>query len=195
MAGAIASYDEAIKLNPDRAEVYLKRGIAHRLQGALDRAIEDFDKATALDPTTTRNDRAVAEAYSNHGQIQLTNLRPEEAIIDFERALRIYPAEIKPYFDRGEARILIEDFAGAIEDLDVYLTREKSDAFGKALAVADRSLAKHLLGRDNEAKKDLESIANLTPELREGMLRHVRELEVQLMILRQIRAQKKKSIS
>jgi hypothetical protein len=61
--------------------------------------------------------------------------------------------------------------------------------------VADRSLAKHLLGRDNEAKKDLESIANLTPELREGMLRHVRELEVQLMILRQIRAQKKKSIS
>jgi tetratricopeptide (TPR) repeat protein len=195
LAGAIASYDEAIKLNPDRAEVYLKRGIAHRLQGALDRAIEDFDKATALDPTTTRNDRAVAEAYSNHGQIQLTNLRPEEAIIDFERALRIYPAEIKPYFDRGEARILIEDFAGAIEDLDVYLTREKSDAFGKALAVADRSLAKHLLGRDNEAKKDLESIANLTPELREGMLRHVRELEVQLMILRQIRAQKKKSIS
>jgi tetratricopeptide (TPR) repeat protein len=195
LAGAIASYDEAIKLNPDRAEVYLKRGIAHRLQGALDRAIEDFDKATALDPTTTRNDRAVAEAYSNHGQIQLTNLRPEEAIINFERALRIYPAEIKPYFDRGEARILIEDFAGAIEDLDVYLTREKSDAFGKALAVADRSLAKHLLGRDNEAKKDLESIANLTPELREGMLRHVRELEVQLMILRQIRAQKKKSIS
>jgi tetratricopeptide (TPR) repeat protein len=75
LAGAIASYDEAIKLNPDRAEVYLKRGIAHRLQGALDRAIEDFDKATALDPTTTRNDRAVAEAYSNHGQIQLTNLR------------------------------------------------------------------------------------------------------------------------
>lgn len=194
LAGAIASYDEAVKLKPKRAETYLERGIAFRMQGTLDKAIDDFDTATALDAKSTRNNRAVAGAYVNHGQIQLNDLRPEDAIVAFEKALRTYPAEMRPYFDRGEARILIEDFAGAIADFDAYLTTH-NDPFSKALAQADRSLAKHLLGRDDEAKRDLEAIPNLTTELRQGVLGHVRELEARLMILRQIRAQKRKTIA
>ena len=195
LAGAIASYDDAIKVNPEWSEAYLKRGIALRMQGALDKAIEDFDKATTLDPASTRNNRAVADAYENHGQIQLSNLRPEDAIVDFEKALRIYPAGTRPYFDRGEARILIEDFARAIEDFDTYLTKEKWDAFNKALAQANRSLAKHLLGRDDEAKRDLKSIASLPTEAREAVLRHIEEVEVRLMIMRHIRTQRRKTIA
>jgi tetratricopeptide (TPR) repeat protein len=195
LAGAIAICDEAIKLNPGSAEMYVKRGIAFRLQGALDKAIQDFDKATALDPATTRNERSVADAYLNHGQIQLSDLRPEDAIVDFEKALRIFPANSRPYFDRAEARILVEDFVGAIADLDTYLTREKPESFSKALALADRSLAKHLLRHDTEAKKDFDSIPDLPPELKNGVLMHMGQLEAQLKILRVLRSQQKKSVA
>jgi tetratricopeptide (TPR) repeat protein len=195
LAGAIASYSDAIKVKPEWAEAYLKRGVALRMQGALDKAIEDFDKATALDPASTRNNRTIADAYGNHGQIQLSNLRPEDAIVDFEKALRIYPAGTRPYFDRGEAHILIEDFTRAIEDFDTYLTKEKWDAFNKALAQANRSLAKHFLGRDDEAKGDLKSIANLAPAEKKAVLQHMEELEVRLMIMRHIRSQRRKTIA
>jgi tetratricopeptide (TPR) repeat protein len=195
LAAAIAIYDEAIKVNPARAEMYVKRGIAFRLQGALDKAIQDFDKATDLEPAVLGNDRAVADAYGNHGQILLSNLRPEDAIVAFEKALRIYPANPRPYFDRAEARILVEDFAGAIEDINTYLTSDRWDPFSRGLALADRSLAKHLLGRDDEAKKDLESIPNISEELKEGMLKHIGMLEAQLMILRHLRSQQKKVIA
>lgn len=195
LATAIAIYDEAIKGNPAWAEMYVKRGIAFRLQGALEKAIQDFDQAGALDPAVLKNDRAVADAYGNHGQILMTNLQPEDAIVSFEKALRIYPANVRPFFDRAEARILVEDFAGAIEDLNTYLTKEKWDGFSKALALADRSLAKRLLGRDNEAKKDLESIPDISPELRKGLLRHIAEIEARLMILRRLRSLEKKTVA
>ena len=194
-AGAIAIYDEAIKLNPAWAEMYIKRGITFRLQGALDKAIQDFDKASALDPTSIANDRAVADAYGNHGQIHLSNLRPEDAIVDFEKALRIYPANPRPYMDRGEARILIEDFAGAIDDFNIFISKEKWDPFSRAFAVGDRSLAKHFLGRDDEAKKDLESIPNLSAEWKTRVLQHMGEVEAQLLILRHLRSQQKKAIA
>jgi tetratricopeptide (TPR) repeat protein len=194
-AGAIAIYEDAIKLNPNAAAAYLKRGVAFRLQGELDKAIEDFDKATIIDPKSTLNDRAVADAYLNHGQIQLNNLRPEDGMVDFEKALRIYPAGTRPYFDRGEARILLEDFAGAIEDFDTFLKKDKPGGFSKALAVGDRSLAKHHLGRDDEARKDLESIKDLLGEWKDAMVHHTTDLEARLLILRHIRSQEKKAVA
>lgn len=194
-AGAIAIYEQAIKVNPNAATAYLKRGTAFRLQGELDKAIADFDKATIIDPRSTLNDRSVADAYLNHGQIQLTNLRPEDGLVDFEKALKIYPAGTRPYFDRGEARLLLEDFASAIEDFDTYLKKEKPDGFNKALAVADRSLAKHHLGRDDEARKDIESIKDLSTTWKDAMVRHTTDLEVRLRILRRLRAQEKRSVA
>ncbi len=195
VAGAIAIYDEAIKLNPAQAEIYVKRGTAFRLHGSLEKAIQDFDQAVALDPLAIRNDRAVAEAYTNHGQIQLHRLRPEDAIVDFDKALRIDPANLRPYLDRGEARILVEDFTGAIEDFTTYLTKEKRDTFSRSLVLAGRSLAQHFLGRDDEAKKDIEAISSLPPDLKRMVMMHVGELEAQLMILRHLRSQQKKAIA
>jgi hypothetical protein len=123
----------------------------------------------------------------------LTNLRPEDAIVDFEKALKIYPVDARPYFDRAEARILLEDFAGAIVDLNTYLGREKWDPFSKGLALADRSLAQHLLGRNDEAKKDLDSITALSEDVKQAALLHMGDLEARVMILRHLRSQQKKS--
>src|SRR4051812_7421179 len=47
---AIEDYDQAIKLNPNDADVFVNRGNAYARKGQNDRAIQDFDQALKLDP-------------------------------------------------------------------------------------------------------------------------------------------------
>src|SRR5258708_115691 len=101
-AGAGASYSRAIELRPDWAEAYVQRGYVRRMQGELDQAIIDYDKATELDPRSTRNNLGVAGAYVNHGFIRMADLHPEEAIRDFDKAIKLTKT-LPAYFHRGQA--------------------------------------------------------------------------------------------
>jgi tetratricopeptide (TPR) repeat protein len=51
---AIADYNEAIRLDPERAMAFLGRGIAFSDKGDNDRAIADFSELIRLDPKFTR---------------------------------------------------------------------------------------------------------------------------------------------
>ena len=46
----IADYDEAIRLDPENAKIYIGRGISYRHKGDYDRAIVDFNEAIRVDP-------------------------------------------------------------------------------------------------------------------------------------------------
>jgi tetratricopeptide (TPR) repeat protein len=50
--GAIADYDQAIKLNPKFGLAYKNRGKAKQEKGDLDGAIADFNRAIKLGVTT-----------------------------------------------------------------------------------------------------------------------------------------------
>src|SRR5262249_14615685 len=78
---AVESYDKAIAIKPDWAEVHYNRGLILGELNCTD-ALASFDKALAIKP-----DYAVA--LEKRGSL-LQNLgRPEEAIADYERALSI----------------------------------------------------------------------------------------------------------
>src|SRR5262245_34586194 len=49
--GAIADFDEALMLNPDRVMAWIKRGNARFNKGDLDEAVHDFNQALQLDPS------------------------------------------------------------------------------------------------------------------------------------------------
>ena len=191
---AMDSYDEAIKLRPNWAEAYLQRGFALRMKGSLDEAINDFDKATSLDTRSTRNNRSVAEAYTNRGQIRRNRLEVDNAIQDFDKAINIYSGDSQVYFQRGQARLLNEDFSGAIADFDSSLTR-LNGSFGRALVLADRSLAKRLLGHHAEAQKDLDEVLKLVKDEKQDVLMHVQILELQLDVVRKIRAKQNRLVA
>src|SRR5262249_38491274 len=42
---AVKDYDQAVKLNPNDADVFFRRGVAHGMLDDTDRAIDDFDQA------------------------------------------------------------------------------------------------------------------------------------------------------
>ena len=192
--GAILRYNKAVELNPRWAEAYLQRGYAERMSNRLDQALNDYDKATEIDPRSTKNNHAVADAYTNRGQIRQANLQPEEAIADLEKAIRLYPALSRPYETKGLARLLLEDFNGAIADFDSYLAMEKFDSLGRALVCADRSFAKLMLKKEPEAHKDFEESLKLAGKSSSAIEGRLQDLQAQLIIMRQLRAQKNKVI-
>ncbi|KAJ0181746.1 hypothetical protein K1T71_002468 [Dendrolimus kikuchii] len=52
--GALAMYDEAIKLCPENAAYYGNRSACHMMLGTYKKALEDAQKAVTLDPTFTK---------------------------------------------------------------------------------------------------------------------------------------------
>ena len=186
-AAAIDNFNKAIKLKPGWAQAYVERGIARRMNGELDQAIEDFDEATRLDSRTTQNNGGVAEAYTNHGQILAMRFQVEEAITDFDKAIKLFAGAVNPYYERGQARLLLEDFAGALADYDSYIIKEKFDRFGRARAYLERGFLKHLLGRDKEAGEDTKEGLKLAGKDAEELLRTLDVLKERLALMRQLR--------
>ncbi|HEX8174225.1 MAG TPA: tetratricopeptide repeat protein [Pyrinomonadaceae bacterium] len=191
---AIASYDKAIELNPALAVAYLQRGYARRQQGSLDKAIADYEKATELDPRTTANNWQVAEAFTNRGLRRKDRFNVDAAISDYNQAIRFYPDALQAYLERGQARILLDDFAGAIDDFTHVIEKEKRDQGRRGLAYADRSLAKLFLGKEEEAKRDFEEGRRLGIENKIDTESHLIGLEIQLRRMREIKAQRNRGV-
>jgi len=93
---AIADYSEAIRLNPNDAQVLSNRGNAFYYKGQLDRAIEDYDDAIRLQPD-------LAEAYGNRGNVYRKKGQIDRAIEEYDQAIAIEPGNAQVYADRGLA--------------------------------------------------------------------------------------------
>jgi tetratricopeptide (TPR) repeat protein len=192
--GAIANYNKAIELNPKLAIAYLQRGYARREQGSLEKAIEDYEKAAELDPRTIDNNWQVAEAYTNRGLIRKDRFDVDAAISDYNKAITLNPGALQAYLERGQARILIEDFTGAVTDFSYVIEKEKRNAGRKALAYSDRSFTKLLLGKEDEAKRDFEEGRRLSIDNKIDLESHLRGLEIQLQTMKQIRVQRNRGV-
>jgi tetratricopeptide (TPR) repeat protein len=127
---AITDCDEAIRLEPDKAQAYGQRGQAWAAKGDIESALADYEAAIRIDPsnpTLLRDqgilwrrlgdlDRALAafdhairlgfsdaSAYNERGQVWLEKGRHERAIADFNQALKIDPSLVSALINRGIA--------------------------------------------------------------------------------------------
>ena len=189
---AIVSYDRALELEPNWAEAHVQRGYARRMNHELDKALEDYDKASELDPRTTANNRVVAQAYTNHGQVLSMQLKLDEAITDFNKAIKSFRDDQRPVYERAQARLLLDELTAAIADYDAFIAAEKHDSFSRARAFAERGIAKHLLGREDEARKDVRQSLELAGESGNELMMHLALLDGRLEAARQLRTQKGK---
>jgi tetratricopeptide (TPR) repeat protein len=99
---AIDKYTDAIRANPNDAEAYFNRGIAHAVRNSYNdgddyESIEDFSEAIRLKPDFTEAYFKRGLAYSACGYHHR-----EETRADFSEAIRLKPDYAEAYFGRGD---------------------------------------------------------------------------------------------
>ena len=109
--GAIAEYNQALRLRPDFAEVYYKRGISRYKLGDLKGAILDYNQAIRLNPN-------YAGVYNHRGFTRHDLGDFSGAIRDFNQALKLNPNFPEAYQNRGITRNALGDKPGAVSDLN-----------------------------------------------------------------------------
>ena len=82
LGGALADYDQAIKLNPKNAFAYNNRGTAKEKKGDLDGALADYNQAIQLDPK-------YAAAYKDRGNAKRKKGDLQGARADFSQAVKL----------------------------------------------------------------------------------------------------------
>jgi len=92
---AIEEYDEIIRQSPD-AQAFCNRGVCLQKTGRTLEAIEDFERAIAIDPN-------LAEAFCNLGISRRKSGDPSAAISAYDRAIEIDPLLVEAYCNKGVA--------------------------------------------------------------------------------------------
>lgn len=112
----VRDLDEAIRLAPSLAKLYVNRGHCHSDTPAL--ALEDFATAIRLDPKYAVAYNARADFYASFG-------RHVEAIRDFDQAIRLAPRYMHPMYNpyefRARSKEAIGDLKGAEADRAAYM--------------------------------------------------------------------------
>jgi tetratricopeptide (TPR) repeat protein len=116
-----------------------RQGFAKRQKGDLDGAIASFTAAieSAGEPRTP--DEALLNALICRALALRAKGQVQEALNDYDEALRLKPTWLVGLFYRGNARIIAGDAAGAIEDHQKFIAKavNKTDILRISFVRAD----------------------------------------------------------
>jgi len=154
---AIEYSNNAIKLQPDYALAYIKRGNAYESLGKPPLAIKDYNKAIILQPDDAAGFEARGGAYVGLGQIQ-------NALDDYSQAIRLkpkyfyYSIRATLYCELGQYQLCIGDLNEALR-----LGRLASDG-NMHFEYLARGIAYFELGQYQRAIEDYTEAIRLMPD-------------------------------
>ena len=152
--GAMADLDKALTVNPKDGFAYFDRGSVKNTLKDYPGAISDFTNAILYDPEEK-------ESYYNRAIALKASGKIKEAIADYDKYISLNTSNTRyladGYQNRGIAKTILKDYAGAVADLsvaiklfpeDAVLYTNRADAYRKmgktALATADEAKAASL---------------------------------------------------
>lgn len=128
--GAIADFNQLLEREPENANAYLGRAIAHRNLEQYQDAIADYDESLRLNPTNPN-------AYLGRGIAKRRMQDDKGAIEDYTEALRYNEDYGQAYYNRGLSKIAIGDTEGALADFrraaELYRNQELTQYYQDAL--------------------------------------------------------------
>lgn len=153
---AIAKFSDAIRLAPNDAEAWGKRGEAYAGKGDYDRAradcaetiklaptssdayhrcgyvyshAKDFERAIAEYDTAIKLDPRIASAYAGRGLAYYRLAQTDRAISDFDQALKLDPSQSDTYVLLGNAWLVKGDFDRAWDDFNRAIQANPGNAY------------------------------------------------------------------
>ena|ERR1700677_1086017 len=118
---AIASFTEAIRLDPKYVPAYNNRGDIFKATGNYDKAIADYDEAIRLDPKYT-------PAYINRGIAYGAMGEGGKAMADYNEAILLDPKSGLAYVNRGLLDEAGGDYQAAFTDFEKSIHLDSGDA-------------------------------------------------------------------
>ncbi len=168
--GSVAACSKGLRVDPENAELYLRRGIAWFHLGLHGIALEDFEDAAGIaydDPrpelwrgltlielgrpleainayaSAIRRDRSYMVAYLNRGLAYLSTNEPRKAEFDFDLAIRHDPRDVRAWFNRGVAQARQGRYADAVESYAAALKLDPShEPSRRNLAAAEQRVGR-----------------------------------------------------
>jgi tetratricopeptide (TPR) repeat protein len=150
LEGAIAAFNEAIKINPKFAPAYYNRGFAHSLQHKSDEALADYDQAIQIDPT-------YKEAYYQSGSLKGQKGDFDGAIADFSQVIKLDPKYAPAYYNLGHVYYFKGDLDNALAEINQALNLDPNFSYCYFI----RGLIRHAQGHEAEATSDFQKSAGL----------------------------------
>jgi CHAT domain-containing protein/Flp pilus assembly protein TadD len=167
---AIAFYDKALAIQPDKYEAWIIRGLALHDLGRFEEAIASYDKALAIQPDD-------ADVWVMLGSTLCYLERFEEAIASYDKVLAIQPDNHEAWNSRGYALVNLGRFQEAIASLDKALAIQPD----KDDALFNRGNALYNLGRFEEVIASYDKALAIQPDnhqawINRGWVLHCLEL-------------------
>lgn len=119
MYKAIRDYNSALKIQPNSIEGLSNRGDAYVQLNLIDSALIDLDNSISIKPTY--------EAYYSRGLAHKIQKKFEEAILDYNLAMRLQPNELSVFTNRGNIYFELQKYERAIEDYKTVLREIPND--------------------------------------------------------------------
>ena len=161
--GALADYEQAIRLRPDLAEAYFRRGRVLARQNKTNAAVSDFSKALELHPN-------LVDALNARANLLLTRRRDYlGSIADFDKLINLGVNLDQSYYMRALAKSRLRDFQGAIADYTSVIdlpsreTPNYEPGSFKSMAYAARGAARVALNDFDQAIAEFTVVLNSEP--------------------------------
>jgi len=148
-----------------KAEKHFKTGAQLWEGGHLNEAIAEFNEAIAECSKATIVDHSMlAVAYHERGMAYLHLGQPQQAIKDFDEALRLIPQGLSPqraafYLNRGVAYNALGQAERALQDLDEAIRLDPQDS----MAYYNRAASYNALSQFQRALQDFDKAIQLNP--------------------------------
>ncbi len=150
---ALANFDRALALDPQKASAWYNRGVVLDEFGWHDEAVVSYDRVLGLNPQEPR-------AWYNRGNALGRSGRLEEALASYDRALNLDPQESRFWEGRGVALDHLNRIEEALASYDRALALDERNAH----AWHNKGIALRRSGRDEEALASYDQALALDPQ-------------------------------